>query len=151
MAQTENLKITKLNAADYVSVDPINEAFDKLDVLGRDYVVASGTSGEWWYIKYASGRAFCGIDSKSFGSDSMYPWGSLYSSKNCAFGAYPAEVRFTGNPHAVISNLTNNWLWPCPTANTTSLTVSPTFAMISAAKYDISDLRCGIFVSGRWK
>ena len=64
MASTTNLEIEKLNSADYVSVEPINNAFDKLDALGVDYVTESGTSGEWWYRKWKSGRAECGIDQK---------------------------------------------------------------------------------------
>ena len=151
MASTANLGIEKLNSADYVSVDPINEAFEKIDAIASDYVVESGTSGEWWYTKYASGRAFCGIDSKSFGADTMSAWGSLYSGGTHTFGAYPAAVTFVSAPNAQISNLTTNWLWPCPTANQASSTVSPSFAMISASSYTITDLRCGIFVSGRWK
>ena len=44
MSATTNLEIEKLNSADYVSVDPINNALDKLDKLGVDYVTESGNA-----------------------------------------------------------------------------------------------------------
>lgn len=151
MAQTENLKIRKLDSSDYVSVDGINDAFDKLDALGADYVVESGNDNGWWYMKFASGRAFCGRDNVSFGKDAMTAWGSMYSGATHSFGPYPASVKFTSAPNVTINNLTTSWLWPCPTANQSSTTQSPSFAMVSGASYTVADLRCGIFVSGRWK
>lgn len=59
MSATTNLNIQLINSSDYVSVDPINDAFETLDALGLDYVVEQGTSGDWSYRKFKSGTAEC--------------------------------------------------------------------------------------------
>lgn len=59
MASTTNLKITKLNSADYVSVDGINDAFDIIDKLGVAYLTDAGESNGWYYAKFSNGFAFC--------------------------------------------------------------------------------------------
>ena len=75
MASTTNLKITKLNSADYVSVDPINEALDIIDKLGAVYVTAAGEADGWYYIKLSNGFAFCatkGTGTTTAGTDRYY-------------------------------------------------------------------------------
>jgi hypothetical protein len=53
MSATTNLEIEKLNSADYVSVEPINNALDK---LGVDYVTESGTAENANFGIYVCGK-----------------------------------------------------------------------------------------------
>lgn len=150
MSTTTNMGIELIDGSDYISPDPINNGFTKLDALGVDYITEYGTSGEWWYRKWNSGRAECGIESKSFGSNTLTQWISLYSTyKEYTFGAYP--FAFIAKPCAIISNLNKSWLWPCTIDSTNPLTLSPKFDMISGRQYTIDDLICGIYVTGRYK
>lgn len=56
---TANLKLSKINSSDYVSVDTFNENYDILDNLGVDYIIEKGTSDEWYYRKWNSGLVEC--------------------------------------------------------------------------------------------
>ena len=55
MSSTTNLKLSKINSSDYVSVDVFNENYDLIDAMGVDYIIATGTSDEWYYRKWKSG------------------------------------------------------------------------------------------------
>lgn len=59
------------------------------------YILDSGKSGEWWYIKFANGLAICGCRVEENNKQSSSTWQSnyLYQSKNIA---YPFP--FTGEP-----------------------------------------------------
>ena len=39
---TKNLNLPQFDGSDYISVDPFNDAFSKIDKLGTDYVEESG-------------------------------------------------------------------------------------------------------------
>lgn len=56
---TTNLKLTKIDSNDYISPDPINDAFDIIDGLGKVYMTDAGESDGWYYIKFSNGFAFC--------------------------------------------------------------------------------------------
>ena len=102
MATTENLGIEKIDPSDFVSPDPINNAFDKLDALGKDYVIDQGVSGEWRYRRWHSGVAECWIPNKNFGSDTLEPWGAIYATMTGrSFGAYP--FTFAEAPCVIVS------------------------------------------------
>ena len=155
MATTTNLGITKLNSADYVSVDPINEALDTLDKLGVDYVTASGTSGEWWYRKWKSGRAECGIDSHNFGTVNVdQAWGAMFVSANQTFGAYPFS--FAAKPHVNIqfqgsdAGETGQQSYVAA-ASSTSTSTSPYFRLVDPYSNQHNNVLCSIKVEGRYK
>lgn len=59
MASTTNLGLTKIQGADYVKPDTFNDNYDLIDPLGKDYVVDSGESGDWYYRKMKSGQLEC--------------------------------------------------------------------------------------------
>lgn len=161
MAGTENLGLAIINSSDYVSPDPINENMKVLDKLGLDYVVESGTSGEWWYRKWKSGRAECGIDFKEFGEKSMsllVSGGSggfnLYSSPAFSFGSYP--FAFSSRPNVAINFAYDNARSDSTGANwidlqsTKSTTLAPNFSMIDTDGSNTAPC-CGIYVCGRYK
>jgi hypothetical protein len=157
MATTSNLSIDLLNSSDYVSVDLINNAIEKLDVLGADYVVASGTSGEWWYRKWKSGRAECGIDSKSFAEVQLTSWGSLYISQAYTFGAFPSELTFDAKPYVGImylnstSGAAGGLIHVRAQKSSEGLTTSPSFSVVDATQATYGTPTFGCYVVGRWK
>ena len=153
MASTVNLEIEELNSADHVSVEPINNAFDKLDALGVDYVTESGTSGEWWYRRWKSGRAECGIDQKTFDEVKLDTWGSLYISQEYTFGALP--FTFAAVPYVGIMFIksTSGKAGGIIHVRATSATASkcPNFSVTDALNTNYGKPTFGCFVSGRWK
>ena len=157
MAETTNLKITKIEASDYVSPDPINTAFDILDALGLDYVVEQNSnSNGWWYRKWKSGRAECGIDSKGFATVSLSAWGSLYISQSYNFGAYP--LTFKALPTVTInflqstSNVAGGMVHIRSRSDSSvGLTKSPNFSVVDASNANYGVPTFGIYVVGRWK
>lgn len=157
MATTTNLGIEKLNSSDYVSVDGINGALDVLDKLGVDYVVKSGTSGNWWYRCWKSGRAECGIDSYNFGTVNINTaWGALFASSNLSFGAYPSGFAFKSNPFVSIcfsgsdAGETGQQSYVAAAAST-SPARSPYFRLVDPYSNPHTNVKCGIFAQGSWK
>ena len=152
MASTTNLGIEKINPADFVDPEAFNRAWDKIDVLGLDYVVESGKSGEWWYRKWKSGRAECGIDYKSFGTISLNSvWtGSWYAGPRLTFGAYP--FTFKSRPYTSIKfmydeRMDTGRVCQVMEGATTSTTMSPSFYVVDATNGEFKGF-FGIYVQG---
>lgn len=156
MANTENLKIDLINSSDYISPEPINNAFKLLDKLGVDYIVEQGKHGEWWYRKWKSGRAECGIDDKNFGRvDHKIQWGAMYGTDSTqTFGAYPfafsqkpfVSIMFNGDGLQTTAHQSY-----IAAGHSQSTTVSPGFRTIDPYSGTYTELHCGIFVSGFYK
>ena len=147
MASTTNLEIEKLNSADYVSVDPINNALDK---LGVDYVTESGTSDEWWYRKWKSGRAECGIDDKGFGDvPHTDEWRSgFYASKELKFGNYP--ITFKSRPFSQINfNSSTGHTSFLVNVTSTSTTTAQAVKLVDPNSGTASAVHLGIYVCGK--
>lgn len=160
MAETKNLKITKLEGSDVVDYDYFNIAFSKIDSALADYVVeASGASSgfaSWWYRKWNSGRAECGIDNKQFaGNFKMNAWGTMYASDDISFGNYPFTFLTSSRPYANITfnYSSNGGMCSYIAQYSQSGTVkSPSFKVVDPllSTY-VNSPQCGIFVAGRWK
>lgn len=149
---TANLGLETINSSDYVSPTPINNNMNKLDALGVDYVVAQGKSGEWWYRKWKSGRAECGIDSKQFSEITFRESALGYGSTDLSFGAYPFS--FAARPFVVITfggdlNLDSRGSF-IALRHSTSTTISPSFFVVDGGNQAMRPL-CGIYVCGRYK
>ena len=153
MATTENLGLSLINSSDYVSPDPINTNMTTLDKLGIDYVVEKGTSGEWWYRKWKSGRAECGIDSKNFGSvEHTIQWGGMYRSNQLTFGAYPfsfSSVPFTAIVFQGTTGGIEHYSYTSQGSGK-STTLSPTFFLVDANSNTAENASFGIYVCGRY-
>lgn len=153
---SDNMGLETIDSSDYVSPTPINNNFQKLDALGVDYIVEQGTSGEWWYRKWKSGRAECGIDSKSFGDQNMETssvgGSNMYRTTDLTFGAYPFS--FAARPYVEVSfeGDTKSSARTAFTAkkNSTSTTMSPTFFVVDWGGGTMG-LVAGIYVCGRYK
>lgn len=152
---TKNLNLPQFDGSDYISVDPFNDAFSKLDKLGTDYVVESGKVGEWWYRKWKSGRAECGIDAKEFPRQNMQPFGSskeLHMTPPTSVGAFP--IQFKSIP-TVLVNYLNDKAYKgrgCFVINygNTTTTTGPTVAMVDPTNAP-AQLVFSIFVAGWYK
>ena len=105
MASTSNLGIEKLNSSDYVSVDPINNAFDKLDELGDVYVKSHGKSGDWYYRLWGDGRYECWLARTQSGVKIGTAWGNLYQS---TVASIPFPTSFSSAPHMTITYATTS-------------------------------------------
>lgn len=154
MASTKNLGLDIINAADYISPEVINKNFGKVDAIGKDYIVDQGTSGEWWYRKWKSGRAECGIDYKDFGDQTLdeLAWSSFYGTSNMSFGAYP--FAFSKRPYTSIHFLYDTILGSGRLAfviegSTQSTTMSPNFFLADASSGTCHPF-FGIFVTGHY-
>lgn len=156
MAATSNLGLAKVDSSDFVSPEPFNTNFELLDKLGLDYIVESGTSGEWWYRKWKSGRAECGIDNKAFAAGNMGAWGSatsgLYGTQQYTFGAYP--FAFSSKPYVGIHFAYDKAYAGrgsmIVTYNNQSTTQSPSFCVVDPTKSKMEPVCC-ITVSGKYK
>lgn len=154
---TENLGLPQFDGSDYISVEPFNDAFTKLDKLGIDYVVESGKVGEWWYRKWSSGRAECGIDNKEFPASAMVAYGNaesgLYRTDYQPIGAYP--IQFKSKPNCIV-NFIQDKKWAdgrrCFVVNDGrgTTTAGPYVAMVDPTKRD-AQLVFSVFVSGWYK
>lgn len=151
---SNNLGLTFIDSSDYVSPKDINDNFQILDALGLDYIVESGKSGEWWYRKWKSGRAECGIDDKNFGNVAhTTSWATgTFISADLSFGAYPFS--FAARPFATISfnnvtgNLNRSYISYIGTNSTTS---SPKFNLVDPNSGTAENAHFGIYVTGRYK
>lgn len=157
MSTTSNMGIELIDGSDYISPDPINKAFTILDALGVDYIVEQGTSGEWWYRKWNSGRAECGIDSKTFATKTSTNWASGWGlAGTYTFGAYPFS--FISSPITLIQfryesgNSSGAMIHIHANTGTAPLTTSPKFSLADASHpRTYTNPVCGIYVTGRYK
>lgn len=152
---TTNLGFTLIDGSDYVSPSPINENFKIVDRLGLDYVIASGYSGEWWFRKWKSGRAECGIDAKQFAKSEVHVWGGadsgLYATNGYSFGAYP--FAFSTRPHVNVSfqhdsSRTGRGSLCILFNNDSATTQSPNFEVVDSWNEALQPI-CSIYVCGR--
>lgn len=157
MANTSVMNIPLINGSDYITPEAINNAFNTLDALGLDYITEMGTSGEWWYRKWKSGRAECGIDSRTFPDVTTSIWGSaFYMGGHWQFPAYPFS--FSKPPFVTIMyrNDTNKYggiihIHPTTDENTL-LTQPPQFSVADAnGPHTYKSSKFGIFVTGVYK
>jgi hypothetical protein len=151
---TTNLGIELINGSDYISPDPINNGFTTLDKLGVDYVTETGKSGDWWYRKWHSGRAECGVDSKTFETKKATEWGSGWGlAGKYTFGAYPFS--FASEPTTLIQfrhedgNSSGAMIHIHPNSSTSKLSVSPSFSLADAnMPRTYTNPVCSIYVTG---
>lgn len=157
---TKNLGLTLTTGSDLVDpVKDFSDNFKKLDNLGMDYVIAQGKSGEWWYRKWNSGRAECGIDTKTFESLESRKWNeSMYICGGWAFPAYP--FTFSSAPFVTIlfryeenANPYGGMVHIHRASNVNDLlTQPPVFSVVDAnGPHTYTNPRFGLFATGWYK
>lgn len=156
---TTNLGLTLTSGSDLV--DPATQLtanFEILDKLGLDYVIKQGTSGDWWYRIWKSGRAECGVDSKQFATKNSTKWGSLYSAGQYQFSAYP--IVFSAPPFVTIMYRTEDNSYggiihihpTAPSSQSNLLTRSPTFSVADPnGPHTYSNPKFGCYATGLYK
>lgn len=156
---TKNLGLKLTTGSDLV--DPVTDFsanFEKIDKLGADYVVQQGKSGEWWYRKWNSGRAECGIDSKTFDDKTSVAWqdSGMYLTGIWAFPAYP--FTFSKPPFVTImyryeSNNYGGIVHIRPASNENNLlSQPPTFSLFDAnGPHTYTSPKFGMYATGWYK
>lgn len=117
---------------------------------GTDSIVASGSSGGWNYIKFASGRAIC-YGTRSFsGAAVTTQWGQLYKDDGTTVGPVSYPFSFTSVPIEVAGLHGNgqSLMLVGTTANTKTKSVG---YMVVRATSATSSGTAMIVVLGRWK
>lgn len=149
MAKTPNLGLNLLNGADFVDYTALNTIFETLDELGLDYVVEQGVSGEWWYRKWKSGRAECGIDDHNAGDQEIIAWNWLWMSHFISISNWP--VTFKGRPGFHVSV---NWtgdnrgdVWATSEWTESGLKV----ALTTSSNNPVKQCHLSVYMHGVWK
>lgn len=148
-----NLALETIDSSDLISPKPINDNFNKLDPLGKEYVTEYFISGEWWVRKWKSGRMEMGIDDKAWGNINIsQPWGSFFTGPQLTFGNYP--VAFAGVPTVNItfnSSDAGKFAIYLGWAEGSSKTSSPKFFPVNPGKDIMGHPHFGISAYGRYK
>ena len=155
---TANLGLPQINGSDIVDYTVFNQAFQTMDVLGKDYVTESAKSGDWWYRKWKSGRAECGIDRKAFGTVQMQRWlssGLTISSGSLDFGPYPfsfIEAPFVSTCFIWSSSPSDAICWTVVRSQGGGTRTPPVYlvdANVNTSQF--TGVVLGIYVCGYWK
>lgn len=147
-----DLKTAGSVTADSVETDKIAAASYYLGETALDSVVASGSSGNWWYVKYNSGLAICTLLRDTGGINVGTTWGSIYGTPNDAITAISYPFAFTYKPVEIVSGIYHAEgsviLINGQTTNTTTMTA--TYEMARPTNKWIS-IYINYFVMGWWK
>lgn len=157
MATTSNLGLNIVSDGDYVNPKTaFTDNFYKLDNLGLDYVVETGTKGNWWWRKWKKGRLEQGIDSQTFSTfTSLTPWGSMFMSDPLSFGDYAKP--YVADPLVIImfrsdtSGQLGGIIHISGSDQADLKTTCPNFRMIDAYSNPYTNPKFGIYVTGRYK
>ena len=98
---TDNLNLAIIGTDEYISPQPFNDNFTKLDELGVDYITETGTTSDWFYRKYKSGRAEAWAVKTMTNVSCTSQWGSLYRSEEIGTTAFPFQ--FSAPPHVNVA------------------------------------------------
>lgn len=143
MASTPNLQLTLLEGASVVDFGQLNSWVNVLDRLGVEYVTdkGSGGKGTWWYRKWSSGRAECGVDAYPLDytlpidHDDIWPPLKTNAARLPVFGNYP--INFAERPYANIcfNNCTSKASMIIIQSTTSSATQAPEFIVAGASAW----------------
>lgn len=114
----------------------------------RDWVVSEGMSGNWYYRKWASGRAECyGYGADTLAITMAWNWG--YSSTR-ATGGMALPFTFSGQPlgWTTVQDGAVAWCVPATRATTTK---APEVWLASHDSYDSRTYRIYYMIIGEWK
>lgn len=156
MAVTNNFKLKFIEGSDVVDYNRINNYISTLDGLGTEYVLQCGTKGIWWYRKWSSGRAECGVDDSTFyksldlrnGTD----WKPFYiTGRINPFGAYPFQ--FSSRPYASVCFNYCTEIASCVViqSQTISAERAPDFVLAATGPVTLTNVHLSIFCTGRYK
>lgn len=121
-----------------------------------DYIVSKGTSGNWYYWKWASGLAICIHSSMSPGNFTGVAWGSVYDTGDMAwtFSDYPftfVDVPFAYAARTTADSATYNGYYTWITMQGGSTTAPPQFMLARGTQTTIGHPYLRLVAIGRWK
>lgn len=149
MAKTSNLGLNEINGSDFIDYSVFNTAFKTIDALGLDYIVEQGTSGEWWYRKWKSGRAECGIDDKNIGDQEIIAWNWLWMSHFVSVSNWP--ISFSGRPgfHVGLNYTQGNRgdVWVTSEWTDSGLKL----ALMASSNETVRQAHISVYMHGKWK
>lgn len=155
MANTDKLGMTLIQGSDVVDYNTLNNNFQILDKLGVDYVIENGTKGEWWYRKWNSGRAECGVDARNFGNVGFEGWTyqGFHITTLVTFGNYP--FTFSTVPNTIVTFKSPDSGTPgfiiFAHANSDAYT-HPSFRYATPSETNsLTNAIFGTYVTGRWR
>lgn len=154
MSQTPNLGLTLINGSDVVDYQVFNKNFTELDKASRDYVTDTGTTNRWWWRKWKSGRAECGIDNmlltNNQNANFNTSWGAgLYRCQDFDFGNFP--LTFSAKPYCsvVLSYCAGDYTGPVVQhAAAGGTNKAPAFYFLRPTTGTVSSCQWSIFVAG---
>lgn len=158
MAQTENLGLKLFEGQMVVDYNDFNAAWEAIDVVGKDYIIEKGWNGRWWWRKWNSGRAECGVDKLDFGTLKLQNFAvdnTLTCSQELSFQAYP--FTFYERPFVDIqfewARTPNEVLAFVAQKAQSGSSESPAFRLVNFNKNtaQITGAVFGIYVCGKWK
>ena len=125
--------------------------------LITDFIISNGVSGNWHYWKWYSGLAICIHNSINCGGDGNYygsAWGSIYSSNDYVFSAYP--FTFAGVPSVFASrtsadNSTYNGYQTFIALSGGTQTTPPTASINRGTAVTIGHPKLSLVAIGRWR
>lgn len=155
MSTTSNLGLNLVTSADFVDPDTaFVKNFEKIDTLGLDYITNKGTTGNWWWRQWKSGRMEMGVDSQTFSTFSLQTWGAMFMSDPLNFGGYPKT--FSNEPLPIImfrkdDNGNLGGIIHVSGSDQTDLkSKCPNFRMVDAANNTYKNPKFGIYVTGTY-
>lgn len=113
-----------------------------------DWVVSQGTSGNWYYRKWASGRAECyGYGADTLAVNTAWNWG--YSSARVT-GGMALPFTFSDPPLGLATIRASGHVWCVPGGEPTT-TRAPTVWLASHGSYASTSYTIDYTIIGRWK
>ncbi len=150
-SQTSILKLALIDGSDFISPTPFNANFTALDRLGKDYVTECDTNGSWWYRKWASGLAECGIQHHNCGTiTTNKSWGAnLVYADVWEIGSYP--FTFSSPPTIVVSQdgPTNYYSLHTLSPSSSPSSIGPTVSAVEPYTRTISGIYMSCYAVGR--
>ena len=81
-------------------------------IVPDDYVIDKGTSGDWAYRQWQSGRYECWMEQFSLTASTFSAWGNIYYKDYSSVKAFPTT--FTAAPNVVITSAdSQSWVSAC--------------------------------------
>lgn len=120
----------------------------------KDYIVASGTSGIWTYLKYESGIAICYGKGTAVQKNVTNAWGNVYTSGSNSVAKINYPFEFKSLPVETVaastgSNYYATWLMASSTPNST--TATGTYELVRGTTATNVAAYISYVVCGRWK
>lgn len=125
----------------------VNELLSTVDEVA-DYIIAEGTSGMWYWRKWASGVAECWCKKSISVSGVSTAWGSWYYHEKVEIGSFP--FAFMEMPSVVVFNESGTE-GVIMNGGDCSATSAPSVYIARPGTFGVTSYIVGVIAKGRWK